>query len=170
MAAGAIMGLIAQDEERDLQRDLDAEIKKMPKYGMSNQNLAAARAFGRTKEAQIASEDISQDAANAGAAAANVTNSTSGLLSTIEAIQANSQQQRRGLAAQESQLGDQRLQSYFDEFDKRFNYDVNQPYQMRIKAIVDKIKHQQQLQQAGVAYEAQTSSSLLSSIGGGFGG
>lgn len=164
------MGLIAQGEERDLQRDLDNEIKKMPKYGYSNQNLAAARAFGRSKEAQIASDDISQDASNAAAQAQSITGSTSSLLSTIEAIQANSQSQRRNLSAQESQLGDQRLQAYFDEFDKRYNQDQNMPYQMRIKAIVDKIRHQQQLQQSGVAYEAQTSSSMLSSIGGGFGG
>jgi hypothetical protein len=167
-----IMGLIAQDDENRYQRQLTAEIARRPKYGTANQNLAAARYFGRDKSVQYAEEGIAQDANQAAAQARSATNSTSSLLSTISAINANSVSARRGIQAQESAMGDQRLQSYVDEFDKRFEQDENMPHQLRIAALREKIKHQQQLQQAGVAYEAQTTSAMLGSVGsmGGGGG
>lgn len=167
MAAGAIMGLIAEDEERDLQRDLEKEIKNRPKYGSANRNLAKARAMGRSKEAQIADQQIEQDAENAAFQASNITGSTSSLLSTIAAINAGTQSNRLNLAAQESQMGDQRMQAYFDEYDKEFEQDVNMPHQLRIARLREQIKHQQNKQLAGASYEAQTTSSFLGSMGGG---
>lgn len=164
------MGLIAQGEEEDMQRDLENEIKKRPKYGSQNRNLAKARAFGRSKEAQIADQQIDQDAENAAFQAANVTGSTSSLLATLAAINAGTQNNRLNLAAQESQMGDQRMQAYFDEYDKEFEQDVNMPHQLRIARLREQIKHQQNKQLAGVSYEAQTSSSFLSGMGGMMGG
>lgn len=166
MAAGAIMGLIAQDEEKDLQRDLDAEIKRRPKYGSKNRNLAAGRAFGRSKEAMVADQQIEQDAENAAFDATSITSSTNALLQSIAAIKAGTGQARLNLSAQESAMADQRLQAYIGEYDKEYEQDYNMPHQLRLGALTGKIKHQQQLQQAGVAYEAQATSSLLGSLGG----
>jgi len=159
------MGMIAQSDERRYQRQLQDEINKRPKYGTANQNLAAARYFGRDPAAQYAEQGIQQDATRAAVQARDSTNSTSALMSTIAAIQANSSNARLGINAQEASMGDQRLQAYIDEYDKRFEQDENMPHQLKIAALRDKIKHQQQLQQAGVAYEAQTTSSMLGSIG-----
>jgi hypothetical protein len=91
-------------------------------------------------------------------------------LNTIAAINANTGRARMDLQGQEAAQGDQRLQAYIGEADKQWNQDKNMPYQLRIAALREKLKHQQELQLAGVAYEAQTSSSMLSSVGGGMGG
>jgi hypothetical protein len=182
MAGGMIMGLIAQDKEKSLQRKQEAEIRNMPKYQINaeayqNQAIARQQAYGRDTATQIQEAQVEQDAADAAFQAAGVTSSTNSLMATLAAINAGKSTARRELAAQEATLQGQRKgqlinvnNQMIDEKDKAWNYNINMPYQMRIAQLREQIKHQQELQLAGVAYEAQTSSSFMGSMGGMMGG
>lgn len=177
MAAGAIVALNAQSDERDLQSDLGDALKNRPKYKINDeayQNQAVARQLAYGRDAAIMGQEaaIEQDSADAMYNASNITSSASSLQATIAAIQAGKLSSRRDLATIEAQLMGQRKgqlinvnNQMIDEKDKAWNYNVNDPYQNRIAALREQIKHQQELEMAGLSYEAQTTSSMLGSIG-----
>lgn len=176
------MGLIAQDQEKNLNRKQEAEIKNRPAYKINseayqNQAIARQQAYGRDTATQIQEGQMEQDAADAAYQASNSTNSTNSLMATLAAINAGKSTARRDLAAQEAALQGQRKgqlidvnNQMIDEKDKAWNYNINMPYQMRIAQLRDQIKHQQELQLAGVAYESSTSSAFMGSMGGMMGG
>src|SRR6478672_11184482 len=90
-----------------MNKKIARQIENMPKYQITdeafeNQNIARSQAFGRNRAFQMQEQNIDQQAANAGSQARAVTGSTSGLLSTIAAINANSNSARRGLAQDEA--------------------------------------------------------------------
>jgi hypothetical protein len=182
MAYGAIVAAIATKQKADLNDELNSEIKKAPKYNISkqafeNQAIARQEAYGRNQAIQTAEEGMDQSAADAAYQAANYTTSTSALQATIAAINAGKITSMRDLASQEAQLKSQGKSQlinvnnqFIDEQDKAWNYNVNMPYQMRIASLRDRIKTNSELAMAGVGYEAQTSSAMMSSMGGMMGG
>jgi hypothetical protein len=135
-----------------LNKKLKKELANAPKYkiqdeAFQNQAIARANAYGRDRSIQAQQTQLDQDAQNAVSSAKDVTSSTSGLLSTIAAIQANKDQTTRGLAQDEAALQQQKLgtlmntnQAMIDEKDKEWNYNVNEPYQNRIQALRDRKK------------------------------
>src|SRR5688500_9880894 len=119
-----------------LKTRISRAIKNMPKYKINeeafeNQSIARSQAFGRNRAIQMQEENIDQSAADAASQARDVTSSTSSLLSTIAAINANKTAGQRGLAqdeaaAQQQNVGQlyQANQAMIDEKDKAWNQNV----------------------------------------------
>lgn len=153
-----------------LKKDIRRQIRKMPKYTINqeafdNQNLARSRAFGPDRGIQMAQEDLETEGAQDIATAADLTDSTSGLLATISAINANQTAGRRALAQDEATIqrenvGDlyQANQAMIDEKDKAF-------YQNKVAPWEAKLRNMQQRQ----ANRAQIGSTIIGGIlsGGG---
>ncbi len=179
MGQGTVVSLISEMSKDKNNKKLNRELKNAPKYKISNetyenQSIARSQAFGRDRSIQAQQENLKQDAVNSASQAQDVTSSTSGLLSTIAAINANSGNASRALAQDEAVLKNQKVQQLYDvnnqvidEKDKAWNYNTNMPYQMKIAALRDKIQSNTEMSAKGVDYEASTSSSFMSSMGGG---
>lgn len=157
---------------RKKQKKLDKLIENRPEYSISdeaqqNQAMARSEAYGRDRAIQGAETELEQGAANAVAQAKDVTSGTSGLLSTIAAIQANQDTTRRGLANDEAAMRSGKINTLMnansamiDEKDKAWNYNENMPYQMKVAALRDRIKFNQE--QAAQQYAA--SSNFMTSM------
>jgi len=149
----------AKSQANKAQKAEQDAINNGPKYQVQdeayqNRNIAEGQAFGRNRAIQMQQQNIGQEASNAGAAARDVSSSTSDLLSTIAAINANKNTNLRGLAQDEAQVQQQNLGSLYnannnliDEKDKAWNYNSNMPYQMKIAMLRDKIQYNQNVQQ-----------------------
>lgn len=147
----------AEISARRKQKKLNKLIENRPKYKIAdeayqNQAIARSEAYGRDRSIQMQEEELEQDTSDAVAAAKDVTSSTSGLLSTIAAINANKDESRRGLAQTEAQLQMQKKgqllgvnSQMIDEKDKAWNYNENMPYQMKVAALRDRIKYNQEM-------------------------
>ena len=122
----------------------------MPKYkiqeeAFQNQSMARSRAFGRDRSIQMQEENIEQEAANAAGEAKDITGSTSSLLSTIAAINANKGEQLRGLAQDESQVQAANMNQLYaanenmiDEQDKAFNQNEMAPWDAKLRGLQQK--------------------------------
>jgi len=131
---------------------MDKLIANAPKYkiqdeAFQNQAMARSQAFGRDRSIQAQEAQLDQDASNAVGQAKDVTSSTSGLLSTIAALQANKDNAGRGLAQDEAAIQNQKMQQLqnvnqqmIDEKDKEWNYNVNEPYQNKVQSLRDRKK------------------------------
>jgi len=182
MGLGTAVSLIAEISKSKNNKKLEEAIANAPKYNIQdeayqNQDLARGQAFGRNRAIQTQQENISQEAGNANATARDVSSSTSDLLSTIAAINANKNTNLRGLSQDEASMRQQNMQTLYgvnnqmiDEKDKAWNYNTNMPYQMKIAALRDKIQYNSQMAQKGVDYEASTSSAFMGSMGSMMGG
>jgi hypothetical protein len=182
MAFGGIIAIKEDIEKSENEKKLQKEIKNAPKYkiqgeAFENQAIAKSQAFGRDRDIQMQQENISQEASNAASEASKVSNSTTSLLSTIAAINANKNQNLRGLSQDEAGMRKGKMQDLYgannamiDEKDKAWNYNINMPYQMKIAALRDRIQANAEMSMAGVNYEASTSSAMMGSMGGMMGG
>lgn len=166
---------------RKNQKKLDKLIKNAPKYKITdeafeNQAIARSEAYGRDRSIQMQEQKLEQDAENAVSSVKDVTSGTSGLLSTIAAIQANKDSTRRDLATSEAQLQAQKKSqllnvnsAMIDEKDKAWNYNENMPYQMKVAALRDKVKFKRELGAQSLAASANFWSSFVGKGGGGGG-
>lgn len=182
MAIGTLVGVIGAIGAKKNQKKLDRELKKAPKYKITdeayeNQNLARSQAYGQNPAIQNAQRQLDQDASDSVSQAKDITSNTSSLLSTIAAINANKNASSRALAGESAAIKQQNMQQLYgannamiDEKDKAWNYNQNMPFQMRVAAYRDRIKANQEQQLAGLAYEGQTVSSFASMMGGMMGG
>ncbi len=182
MGAGAVIAGVNQLYKNKNNKQLQKEIANAPRYKVQdeayeNQAIARSQAYGRDRSIQMQQENIGQEAANSAYNASRVTGSTSSLLSTIAAINANKNQNLRGLGQDEASLMNQKRQQLYgannamiDEKDKSWNYNVNMPYQMKIAALRDKIQGNSEQINSGINYETSTSSSFMGSMGGMMGG
>jgi hypothetical protein len=167
-------GLAAKKKQKKLNKLIDNRPKyKIADEAYDNQAIAKAEAYGRDRAIQGQEQELEQDAANAVADVKDVTSGTSGLLSTIAAINANKDQSRRGLAQQEAQLMAQKKgqlldvnNQMIDEKDKAWNYNENMPYQMKVAALRDRIKFNQE--QAAQQYAASSNFMTNMFAGGSF--
>jgi len=133
-----------------LNKKISKQIARMPKYkiqdeAFQNQAIAKSRAFGRDRNIQMQEQNIEQEAAGAAAEAKDITGSTSGLLSTIAAINANKGQTLRGLAQDEAQIqasnvGDLYAQNeaMINEQDKAFNQNEMAPWDAKLRMLQQK--------------------------------
>lgn len=140
---------------RKAKNEIEGLIKTRPKYiiqdeAFQNQNIARSEAYGRDRGIQMREAQMEQEAANAVSDAKDVTSGTSGLLSTIAAIRANQDAAGRGLAQDEASLRMQKVQqllgvnqAMIDEKDKEWNYNVNEPYQLKVQRQREKLKRAQ---------------------------
>lgn len=177
MAIGTFAAILGNVREKKATKALKKELANAPKYKINkeafeNKAIAQAEAFGRDRSIQMQQENLAQEAADATTAAKDVTSSSSALLSTIAQINANKNQALRGLSQDEAQLQNQKKRQLYDinnqlidEQDKAWNYNVNMPFQNRVAMYRDKIKANQEVQLAGLAYEGQTASAFASAIG-----
>lgn len=182
MGQGAAISLISEISKNKNTKALNREIARAPKYKINeeayqNQAVAESQAYGKDRSITMQQQNLEQGAANAANQAKAVTNSTSGLLSTIAAINANKNTNIRGLAQDEAALQNQKIQQLYnvnnqmiDEKDKAWNYNTNMPYQMKIAALRDKIQYNTEMSMKGVDYETSTSSAFMGSMGGMMGG
>ena len=182
MAIGSLVGIMGAIGAKKNQKKLDKLLANAPKYDINdeayqNQDLARSQAFGRNRAIQMQEQNINQQAANAASQARQTTSSTSGLLQAIAAINASSNNSRRGLAQDEAAMQQQNMQNLYgannamiDEKDKAWNYNTNMPFQMKVASYRDRIKANQELQMAGLAYEGQTVSAFAGMMGGMMGG
>lgn len=150
---------------------MDRLIANRPQYKVQseasqNQAIARSQVYGRNRAIQNQETQLNQDTSNAVADIKDVTSGTSGLLSTLSAIQANKDQTRRNFAGQEAQIQQQNTgqllntnQAMIDEQDKAWNFNVNEPYQNQIAALRERKKARGEL--AGSIIGA------VGSIGGG---
>lgn len=181
-AAGLVASISGTRMRKKAEKALNRELANAPKYAITdeayeNQAVARSQAYGRDRAIQMGGEDINQAAANSAAQARDVTNSTSALLSTIAQINDSRNQQLRGLSQDDAVLRNQKTQQLFgansamiDEKDKKWNYNENMPFQMRVAMHRDKAKVGSEMEMAGVAAQAQTESALISSAGSMVGG
>lgn len=140
---------------RKAKKEIKSLLKNRPKYGIpdeafENQSVARSQAYGRDRSIQMQEQNISQEAANSAAAASQVSGSTSSLLSTIAAINANKTGTLRGLAQDEASMQSGKLQNLYgantamvDEKDKAWNYNVNMPYQQKLQRANEKLRRSQ---------------------------
>lgn len=182
MGLGTAVSLVSEISKDKNSKALKREIRRAPKYKIQdeayeNQAVAKNQAYGRDRTIQMQQENIEQEAATASGQAKDVTNSTSDLLSTIAAINANKNTNLRGLSQDEAALQNVKMQNLYgvnnamiDEKDKAWNYNINMPYQMKIAALRDKIQSNSEMSAKGVDYEASTSSAFASSAGSMMGG
>lgn len=137
-----------------------------------NQALARSSAFGRDRAIQMQEQQLEKGSANTINQARDVSSSTSGLLSTLAAIQANQDESRVNLATTEAGIQRQNRADLYnanadmiDEKDKAFDYNVNQPYQNKIQELRDRRKAKGELIGNVVGGITSIGASL---IGGGF--
>lgn len=159
LAYGVYSSEHAKSQANKAQKAEQDAINNAPKYQVQdeayqNKNIAEGQAFGRNRAIQMQQQNISQEAANAGATARDTATGTSDLLSTIAAINSNKNTNLRGLSQDEAQLQQQNVGALYgannaliDEKDKAWNYNSNMPYQMKIAMLRDKIQFNQQVQQ-----------------------
>lgn len=159
-------------------KTLDKLISNRPEYKINdeaydNQAIARARAYGRDRSIQQQEENLEQDAANAMSRATDITSSTSGLLNAIASINASNSNARRGLAQDEATIQAQNMNQLIgvnnqmiDEKDKAWNFNKNMPYQLRVAALRDKIKYNQE--QAAQQFAASSNFMTNMFAGGGF--
>lgn len=164
--AGLIYGVASSESAKSKQKKA---IANAPKYSINdeayqNQNIARANAFGRNRAIQKQQENIEQQATNDSAQARDYSSSTTDLLGTIAAINANKNTNLRGLSQDEAMLQNQSLTNLYninnqliDEKDKAWNYNHNMPYQSKIAMYRDQIQAGQQL--------AMKSADSLASVG-----
>ncbi len=163
---------------RRKQKKLNKLIENRPKYKIAdeafdNQAIAKAEAYGRDRAIQGQEQQLEQDAANAATNVKDVTSGTSGLLSTIAAIEANKNATRRGLAQDEASLMSGKKSQLLgvnnqmiDEKDKEWNYNENMPYQMKVAALRDRIKYNQEMASQQFAASSNFMTNMFA--GGGF--
>ncbi len=176
-SAAATGAVIKGAQARKARKKEEKAIKNAPKYNIAdeaydNQAIARGEAYGRDRAIQGQEQELEQGTANAVSAAKDVTSSTSSLMSTIAAINANKDATTRDLATTEAQIGMQKKSQLLnvnnqiiDEKDKAWNYNTNMPYQMKIAMLRDRIKtyNEQSMQYASMAAMS------ASNIGGGGG-
>lgn len=172
-----IAALNANNARRNTKK-LKELIDKRPEYKINqeaydNQAIAKAEAYGRDRGIQRQETQLEQDAANAVGDVKDVASSTNALLGAITAIKANQNSARRGLAQDEAQLMAQKKsqllnvnQQMIDEKDKAWNYNKNMPYQMKVAALRDRVKYNQE--QAAQQFAASSNFMTNMFAGGGF--
>lgn len=148
--ASPAYGLYRLSKKKSLNDKIEEQANKVPEYkvqeeAFQNQALARSRAFGRDRNIQMQEQNIEQEAANAAGEARDVTGSTSGLLSTIAAINANKGEQLRGLAQDEAQVQASNVnqlyganQQMIDEQDKAFNQNEMAPWDIKLRLLQQK--------------------------------
>lgn len=158
-----------------LRKKIDRQIRNMPKYSIQDeafetQSIARSRAFGKDRGIQMQQEDLEQSTADAVSQAQQVSTSTSDVLGTIAAINANKTQGQRSIAEleagiQRQNVGDlyQANQLLIDEKDKAWMQNVYAPWDAKLRNL-------QQRKASRTAFWSNLTGGLLGAAGAIFGG
>jgi hypothetical protein len=181
VASAAATAAVVKSAQAKRARKKQAKlINNRPEYKINeevydNQAIARSEAYGRDRAIQGREKQMDVETSQAVSDVQDVTTGTSSLLSTIAAIRANQDVNKRALAVDEASLQAQKKSQLLnvnnqviDEKDKAWNYNTNMPYQMKIQMLRDRIKdyNEQSAQYASIA----GSSASNMNFGGGGGG
>lgn len=127
-------------------------ISQKPQYQINpeyseNQGIARNKAYGRNRAFQTQESNIQQQAADDINSAQQYGSSTSSILNTLSSITGNKINALRGLGQDEAQYQGQALNDVMntntamaEEKDKAWNYNVNEPYQLKLNQLVQQKK------------------------------
>jgi len=134
----------------NLKKQINKQLKRMPKYSIQpeayeNVALATSRAFGRPQEITLAEENLDQSQANALGQAQDVTSSTSGLLSTLAAIEGNKNTAVRNLAQDEAAIRSANTKDLYatkaalaEEKDKAWYQNIYAPWEAKLRNLKER--------------------------------
>lgn len=132
-------------------------ISQKPTYDINseytqNQQIARNKAYGRNRAFQTEETNIDQAAADATNQAQQYSSSTSSILNTLSSITGQKIGALRGLGQDESMYQAQALgdlqnanTAQAEEKDKAWNYNVNEPYQLKMNQLVQQKKARNEL-------------------------
>lgn len=122
-----------------------------PEYAQ-NQAIAQNKAYGRNRAFQTQEQNIDQSAADATNQAQQYSSSTSSILNTLSSITGQKIGALRGLGQDEAQYQGQAINDVMgtnaalaEEKDKAWNYNVNEPYQLKMNQLVQQKKNKQEM-------------------------
>ena len=134
------MGLKKRIKELEAARPL----YKISDEAFENQEIAKRQAFGEPTEITTAKTALEQNVADTVSQATKVSDSGSGLLATLSAINSQKQKSYLGLASAEASIKSQRLgdlyrsnRAMIDEQDKAFEFNVAAPYADKLSTLRD---------------------------------
>jgi hypothetical protein len=134
----------------NLNKQIQQQTAKMPKYKIQQeakdtQNLARSRAFGRDRGIQMAEEQMESQAARDAATAQDISDSTSGLLSTIASINANTVSGKTNLGMAEADIQRQNVgdlyaanEGMINEKDKAWYQNVYAPWEAKLRNLQER--------------------------------
>jgi len=143
-------------KKKSLKKQIDELIKNRPQYEIQdeayqNQALAKNQAFGRDRGIQQAESNIQTQAADAVGQAQQVSGSSNAILDTIAGITGNANNSLRSLGVDEANIQSGRMRDLYgannamiDEQDKKWNFNVNEPYQNQIQELRNRRKAKQE--------------------------
>ena len=160
MLAGAAplqAGFIRKNTGKNsLKSQIDQLVANRPQYNIANeygtnQDLATTNAFGRDRSIQQQESNIEQQSANTAGQIGDYSSNTGALLDALRGITSDKNTALRNLGADEAAIQQQKLGTLMgtntvmaEEKDKAWNYNVNQPYQTKMKNLVDRRKARQE--------------------------
>lgn len=156
--------------KNSLKKQIDSQIAARPKYNINeeayqNQDLARNQAFGRDRAIQGMETQIEQGAADTAGMLQNYSGSASSILSALGSINESKNASLRGLAVNEAGLRRGKMQDLYganmnlvDEKDKEWNYNVNDPYQLKL----EELRMRRKARQENAWKIADTATSLAS--------
>lgn len=165
-----------------LNKKIQKQIGAMPKYQLTpeafqSQNIARSRAFGRDRAIQMAEQDIASQASQDVATAQDVTDSTSGLLSAIEAINQSTVSSKRGLSMDEADIQRRNMgdlyaanQAVIDEKDKAWFQNVYAPWEAKLRNMQEKKMRRSMFWGNMLGGVLKASGEMIAGGGGGGGG
>lgn len=165
-----------------LNKKIQSAIKTLPKYKVQseydeNQGLARSLAFGRDRAVMNQEDNIKSATSSAMDAAAQASNSGSGILATLGAINANQQSNFKDLAGTEASIKAANMQglqnantAMAEEKDKEWEHNVNTPAQLKLQALVERKKRRDELAQQAIIAGIGVAGSVATGMMGGGGG
>lgn len=157
---------------------MDIQKRARPTYVRNkayDENIALARTNlnAPDREAQLARTDIDESTVDAIGRAREFAGSTSALLDTLSTLNIGRNKALRGLASDQAAIRQQKLATLMganvasaEEDDKTWNYNVNQPYQARVKETTDYEKWRRENEANQMDFLGSLLTSALPFIGG----
>lgn len=159
-----------------LQQQIDDLIANRPKYEEAdeyrqNQAMAYANLMGRDQGIIQQEENLDQSVADAAGNVLNVSNSTGAVLDTLSGIYDNKNKAFRDLAMDEAAINQAKRAELYganiaraEEKDKAWNYNTNEPYQLKLESLLGKQKNRRELLAKGI--DSASSIAALFATGG----
>lgn len=161
-----------------LKKKINKLIQNRPKYKVdpsyaNNVAIAKSQAFGRNQSIVNAEENIANSTADLAYSAGSQTNSSAGILATINSLSQGQNRSFENLAGQEAGIQQQNIGMLYgannalaEENDKAFEYNVNEPYQNKLAELRERRKNRQET--VGKIFDT-VGSIGINAITGGFG-
>lgn len=178
-AAGALGGVLGFGKKKRLQKRIDELIQNRPKYEIAdeygeNQAMAFANLMGRDQAVIQQEENIDQGVTDALGQAQEVSSSSGAILNTLAGLYSNKNKAYRDLAVDEAAINRSKRGELYgantamaEEKDKAWNYNVNEPYQLKLEQLVGKQKHRREMVGKGIDAVASIATAGTKALMGG---